>query len=102
MGQQTCSQSSPEPQVSLRRAVSISAFVTPVERWRHPAGAHESEGRFPARLDIVCDGILNHLVTIGIPRWTGTDRLNRTPENMPLRPGFSGVGSGADLPRINP
>jgi hypothetical protein len=102
MGQQTCSQASPEPQLSLRRAVSISAFVTPVDRWWHPVSAHESEGRFPARLDILCVGIPYHLVTIGIPRWTGTDRLNRTPENMPLRPGFSSVGSGADLPRIIP
>jgi hypothetical protein len=73
-----------------------------VERWRHPVGTHESEGRFPARLDIVCDGILNHLVTIGIPRWTGTDRVEPDAGIMPLRPGFSDVGSGAGLPRIIP
>jgi hypothetical protein len=32
------SQTSPEPQVSLRRVARNTAFVTPVERWRHPAG----------------------------------------------------------------
>ncbi len=77
-------------------------FRDPRERWRHPVGTSESEGRSPARLDVPCDGIRHHLVTIRIPGWTGTGKGGRKSGNMPPRRTFSQVGGGAGLPSAIP